>query len=70
MDTLIVVIIVGLAVFYLARKFRRDLSRTQEKSCGCACSGCGQSAECADNGIMDAPPADESAPLPSHPQKQ
>jgi len=62
MDTLIVVIIVGLAVFYLVRKFRRDLSHSQESSCGCGCAGCGQSAECADKGIMDAPPADESAP--------
>jgi len=68
MDTMIVVIIVGLAVFYLARKFRRDLSGAQESSCGCGCSGCGKSAECADTGIMDAPPPDESAPPPRHPQ--
>ena len=46
MDTIIVLVIVGLAVIYLVRRFARVFRPQAENACGCACADCGQEANC------------------------
>lgn len=46
MDTAIVVIIVGWAVFYLIRRYVRLFRPRRENTCECGCSGCSQAATC------------------------
>ena len=46
MDTAIVVIIVGWAVFSLVRRYVRLFRPQKENSCACGCSGCGQASNC------------------------
>lgn len=46
MDTLIVLAIVGWAVFYLLRRYRRILRPAPDNACDCGCSGCGQGPDC------------------------
>ena len=54
MDTIIVLLIVGWAVFYLVRRYARLFRPRSEASCDCGCSACGQAAQCHS--------AEESAP--------
>jgi len=48
MDTFIVVLIVGLAIFYVGRKFINNLQKSTPSSCGCGCSACNVQSDCAD----------------------
>ena len=48
MDTLIVIIIVGLSVAYLIKKACNAVFRHPESSCNCGCSGCSSEATCTD----------------------
>ncbi len=50
MDTAIVVIIVGWAVFSLVRRYIRLFQPREENACACGCSGCSQAASCSSNG--------------------
>jgi hypothetical protein len=47
MDTIIVLVIVGLAVLYLVRRFVRAFRPQAENACGCGCADCGPEANCA-----------------------
>ena len=49
MDTAIVLIIVGLAVFSLVRRYVRLFRSRKENTCACGCSGCSQAASCGSN---------------------
>ena len=46
MDTAIVVIIVGWAVFSLVRRYIRLFQSRKDNTCACGCSGCSQAASC------------------------
>jgi hypothetical protein len=46
MDTAIVVIIVGWAVFALVRRYVRLFRPPKESTCACGCSGCSPSTTC------------------------
>ena len=46
MDTAMVVVIVGWAVFYLVRRYVRLFLTRKGNTCDCGCSGCGQAATC------------------------
>ena len=46
MDTVIVLAIVGWAVFYLVRRYVSLMRPKAENTCECGCSGCGQAATC------------------------
>lgn len=49
METFVVVIIVGVAVIYLVKRYLRIFRPRAEDSCECGCSGCGQeSTGCSD----------------------
>ena len=50
MDTVIVLAIVGWAVFYLVRRYVRLMRPKAENACECGCSGCGQAADCGPDG--------------------
>jgi hypothetical protein len=56
MDELLVVIAVGLAVLYVARRAYRKFKVSQESSCGCECSSC--------------PVQNDTCPLPDSPEKK
>ena len=49
MDTAIVVIIVGWAVFSLVRRYVRLFQSRKDNTCACGCSGCSQAASCGSN---------------------
>ena len=55
METFIVVIIVGMAVIYLVKRYRRIFSPRVETTCDCGCTGCGQASTC-DADIKTIPP--------------
>ena len=40
LQTVIVILIVGVAAFFLLRRVRKSLSRSTPPSCGCGCSAC------------------------------
>lgn len=40
MDTLIVVLIIGLAAIYIGRRFYKMIRQGPQAGCGCGCSGC------------------------------
>ena len=46
METFIVVIIVGMAVVYLVKRYLRIFRPREESNCDCGCSDCGQEATC------------------------
>jgi uncharacterized membrane protein YuzA (DUF378 family) len=46
METVFIFIIVGLASFYLVRKFYRSLQKTQGPQCGCGCTSCPNEQNC------------------------
>ena len=46
METFIVVVIVGLAVVYLVKRYLRIFRPRVETNCDCGCSGCGQATTC------------------------
>jgi hypothetical protein len=46
METLIVVVIVGLAVIYLVKRYLRIFRPRAEADCDCGCDGCGQASTC------------------------
>ena len=46
MDTIIVLVIVGLAVVYLVRRFARAVRPDTDTDCGCGCSACPQETNC------------------------
>ncbi len=46
METFIVVIIVGMAVIYLVKRYLRIFRPRAESSCDCGCSGCGEESTC------------------------
>lgn len=49
METFIVIIIVGVAVIYLVRRYLLIFRPRAEDRCDCGCSGCGQeSTDCSD----------------------
>jgi len=48
MDTFIVLLIVGLAIFYVGRRFFNNLRKNSQASCGCGCSACDVQSNCAD----------------------
>ena len=48
METLIVILIVGLAVIYVGRRFFNNLKKGSQASCGCGCSACDVQSDCAD----------------------
>jgi hypothetical protein len=50
METLIVILIVGLAVIYVGRRFFNNLKKGSQASCGCGCSACDVQSDCADPG--------------------
>ena len=41
METFIIVIIVGMAVIYLVKRYLRIFRPRAESSCDCGCTGCG-----------------------------
>ena len=55
-DTLLVVLIVGLAAFWVGRRFFNSFR--QESPCGCGCSGCTVPDDCQDS----APKRDTETP--------
>ena len=46
METFIIVIIVGMAVIYLVKRYLRIFRPRAESSCDCGCSDCGQESTC------------------------
>jgi FeoB-associated Cys-rich membrane protein len=48
MDTFMVILIVGLAIFYVGRKFFSNLRKDSQPSCGCGCSACEDRSICTD----------------------
>jgi len=62
METLIAIFIVGLAIFYVGRRFFINLRKGSQASCGCECSACDVNILCEDPGktkvspILDAMP--------------
>jgi len=40
LQTVIVILIVGAAAFFLLRRVRKSLNRSTPPSCGCGCSAC------------------------------
>ncbi len=40
MQTTIVVVIVAVAAFFMARRFYRSVRKDNTPSCGCGCDGC------------------------------
>jgi hypothetical protein len=46
METILVIIVVGLASAYLVRKFYRSLQKTEETQCGCGCTSCPSEQKC------------------------
>jgi hypothetical protein len=53
MDTFVVILIVGLAIFYVGRKFFTNLRKSAQPSCGCGCSTCGVQSSCTDSENAD-----------------
>ena len=49
METVFILIIVGLASAYLIRKFYRSLQNKDETQCGCGCSSCPSENICDDS---------------------
>ena len=41
MQTLIVILIVALAAYYLIRRFYKSIHPSSPPACGCGCEGCG-----------------------------
>jgi len=46
METALIVIIVGLALVYLVRKFYHTLENKDEIQCGCGCTSCPNEQTC------------------------
>jgi hypothetical protein len=46
METLIVLVIVGLAAIYLVKRYLRIFRPQAEADCSCGCDGCGQAPTC------------------------
>lgn len=46
MENLLVGLIIGLAVFFMVRKFYKSVKA--DKSCGCGCSSCETNIDCSD----------------------
>ncbi len=55
METFIIVIIVGMAVIYLVKRYLRIFRPRTEDTCDCGCSSCGQESNC-DSDINTIPP--------------
>jgi hypothetical protein len=55
MDTFMVILIVGLAIFYVGRKFFNNLRKNSQPSCGCGCDACD------DRSICTEPERDDTA---------
>ena len=53
MDTFVMILIVGLAIFYVGRKFFTNLRKNAQPSCGCGCSACGDQNICTDSENAD-----------------
>jgi hypothetical protein len=56
MDTFAVILIVGLAMFYVGRKFFNNLRKSAQPSCGCGCSACDVQSICTDPENADSAP--------------
>jgi hypothetical protein len=48
METALIVIIVGSALIYLARKFYRNFKQTGGAQCGCGCTACPSEKNCSE----------------------
>ncbi len=40
MQTIIVILIISVAAFFLIRRFYNSLRTTNQPTCGCGCNGC------------------------------
>ena len=51
METLIIVVIVGVALLYVVKRVWSTLSAQGKSTCACGCSGCAEASKCeeADN---------------------
>ena len=48
MDSFIIILIVGLAIFYVGRKFFNNLRKSSQPSCGCGYTNCTVKSNCED----------------------
>jgi hypothetical protein len=63
LEILIIAAIVGIAAWYLIRRFINSLKPNTENACGCGCSGCGSASEYTDgSGIMSDVPGSSKSP--------
>jgi hypothetical protein len=48
LQTILVILIVAGAAFYLVRRFYNSLKKSDSSACGCGCSGCDIARSCED----------------------
>ena len=54
METVLIIIIVGLAFTYLSKRFYNSLQKTKEPQCGCGCTSCPSEKNCDEPAIQPA----------------